>query len=742
MNITNIQTMTVQLNNNNMTAIELYTKLIEKLDRTMNSSVSDVIKAVDPVTRAQVGGYFLNESLNNNVAITPTLCRISVRLFPSIKLENDQVKAGWSVIRPLYINDLIALERESKQSSRDANSSRNDLFKNFKNSKQNSKKRGDWTSTMFREPGNKDSREFLFKLFTEFDVSIAQMDRNKIYNRKPKNWTGYYHNDEEAGVSFGKIITNANSLVKQHFQGRRIQPVLDAVNKLQGTTFYINEEVLERLKRDSVSIKQSIRESCNSATSYRSKENEFNQIILKSQENIGKEVYSSIYLDSRGRTYYGADYLNRSGSDFAKALLMVEPEEIGDHGWDALLVAAVDFRAKDKQEKLSRAEKLSIGENEIEEFIGVANGDSYMDADEKGQYLSVCIDIRNALALGVDFDKYKSGVLLSRDASQSGPMLMGIATQDHNTMKYTNVLEDTNRYDLYEALGSDMLKLLNKLDLAEYDGSLDSVDIATVSNIYDHQAMLKSKAKADFLNLFDTDSGALRKWSKYPLMLFGYSAEEWCIAEDLWNKMHQKYSWLTPIHCKLVADLFYEAAKTTIPSVYQFMEGLKKLGSIVHKQKTDLLVHTVYANFPSMQNYYTKESIGQEVIGKSAKNNGGKKERIQLSVQVSTGKRNYHKTRSGTPANAIHSIDADLLKMVVNHFPHPMATNHDAFFATPSRIGELDVVLRECTMKLGTDYDLLGNITKGYDLTPSDIGIKINPIDPKFNPLANEYCYS
>ena len=48
-----------------------------------------------------------------------------------------------------------------------------------------------------------------------------------------------------------------------------------------------------------------------------------------------------------------------------------------------------------------------------------------------------------------------------------------------------------------------------------------------------------------------------------------------------------------------------------------------------------------------------------------------------------------------------------------------MATNHDAFFATPSRIGELDVVLRECTMKLGTDYDLLGNITKGYDLTPS-----------------------
>jgi len=54
----------------------------------------------------------------------------------------------------------------------------------------------------------------------------------------------------------------------------------------------------------------------------------------------------------------------------------------------------------------------------------------------------------------------------------------------------------------------------------------------------------------------------------------------------------------------------------------------------------------------------------------------------------------------------------------------------------------MDVVLRECTMKLGTEYNLLGNITKDYNLTPEDIGIKINPINPKFNPLANEYCYS
>lgn len=725
-----------------MTAIELYIKLIQKQDRTMNNSASDTIKSVDAKTRAEVGAFFLNDALNNNIPLTAALCRISRKLFPAIKKETDQVKAGWAIIKPLYINDLIGLERESNQSSRDSNSSRANLFSKWKESKSNKKRKGDWTPKMFRELDNKDARNFLMQLFVQFPAGVGEHDRNRIYNQKPKDWTGYYHKDEESGVSFGKLITNANSRVKQHFSGRGVKLVLDAVNKLQGTTLYINKSVLERLKRDSEAIKQQIRSKSDTLVSYRSKENEFNKVIEKSEENLGKEVYSSIYLDTRGRTYYGADYLNRSGNDFAKALLMVEPEEIGDHGWDALLIAAVDFRAKDKQEKLSRAEKLSIGESDLDEFIGVANGDSYLDADEKAQYLAVCIDIRNAYSMGNDFDKYKSGTLLSRDASQSGPMLMGIATQDHNTMKYTNVLEDDTRYDLYEALGNDMLDLLNKLDLPEYDGSLEGVNINNVSDIYDNVEMLKSKAKRDFIKYFNEESGALRKWSKYPLMLFGYSAEEWCIANDLWNKFNLKCDFLTPVHVKLLADLYYEAAKTTIPAVYQFMEGLKKLASEVHKQKTDLLVHSSYSNFPFMQNYFRKESVAQEIMGKTAKNNGGKKERINLSVQVTTEKRNFHKTRSGTPANAIHSIDSDLLKMVVNEFPHNMATNHDAFFATPGRIDELDVVLRECTMKLGTEYDLLGNITKDYGLTPQDIGIEINPIDPKFNPLRNEYCYS
>ena len=732
-----------------MTATEQYTKMIEDTDRHLKSDEADIIKSLDAATRANVGAHFLNEALNNNIPIAATSCNIARKLWPEVKDREAQLTMGWSVLRPLVVAGIVNRERESVRSSvKGSSTARANLFKKWQDSKQNSKKSGDWTSVMFKTSESKKAQDFLWKLFTEYDAPLAEEDRNKIYNYQPKEWTSLYHNDDENGVSFGKLITRANKRVKEHFHGRKIKPVLDAVNKLQSTTFLINESVLERLEMDSKAIVDSILESAETNESGKSKKYEFTQVITKARENVGKEVYSSIYLDTRGRTYYGANYLNRSGNDYAKAVLMVTPEEIGLDGWDALLIAAVDFRAKSDsvlgaQEKLSRAQKLEIANEDLEEFLAVANGASYMDAEEKAQYLAVCIDIRNADQMGSDFTKYKSGTLLSRDASQSGPMLMGIATQDENTMKYTNVMESDERHDLYEALGADMLKLLHNFDAVDYDGSLDGAEIETVNDVYTHSgAMLNAKCKMDFIKYFAENPTMVRKWSKYPLMLFGYSAEQWCIANDLWDKFQHKADWLTPVHTKFLADLYYEAAKTTIPAVYQFMEGLKELGRLVHSRKEDVLVHAAYSNFPFMQNYFNKETVKVQLMGLRPADNGGKKDKFTLCLQVETESRNYHKTRSGTPANSVHSIDSDLLKMVVNKFPHDMATNHDAFFATPARIGELDVVLRECTLSLGTEYDLLGNITKNYNLNPEDLGIKINPIHPQFNPINNEYCYS
>ena len=102
------------------------------------------------------------------------------------------------------------MRRESVRKNKDSVSVRSNLMKAWKDSKSNQKRKGDWSPTVFREPNTKASKDFLWTLFSEFDVELIQSDRNKIFNKKPKDWDSFYHNDEENDISFGAIITNAN----------------------------------------------------------------------------------------------------------------------------------------------------------------------------------------------------------------------------------------------------------------------------------------------------------------------------------------------------------------------------------------------------------------------------------------------------------------------------------------------------------------------------------------------------
>jgi DNA-directed RNA polymerase len=532
-----------------------------------------------------------------------------------------------------------------------------------------------------------------------------------------------------------------NKEAKFSFKYSSVKPTYDAMNKLQDTRFYINKKVLDRINLDYNKIVDKIREESDSRVSVDSKIKELDLTLELADIWKDKPIYSPVLLDFRGRTYYGSKYLTRSGSDWAKALLSVEPETIGYDGWDNLLIAAVDFRDKGVEAKMSRADKLSLAETQVDDFIAVANGADFLYAGEAGQFYAVCCDIAGAYDMNLRFDEYKSGVLLSRDASQSGPMLMGIATQDEMAMKYTNVLEDTQRYDLYEYVGSVMLKLLKETNFTETEFTERPEEVWKQSNwLRQNDSAFKAMAKTQFLRLFEEDPTAIRKWAKYPLMLFGYSAKEFCIASDLWDKMNLKYDWLTPVHCKLIADLFYKACKEAIPAVYSFMMGMKKFGTHARKNGTmdnpemkDVFITTAYSGFPFMQDYKLSELRSKKVKSKTV--------RRHLSFKVYTDVLNRFSIDSGTAANVVHSIDADLLKMVVNKFQGTISTNHDAFFTTAGRINELDKVLRDCTYQL-SNLDLIGNILSKYNVTASELGITVNERNNKFKPQNNEFCYS
>lgn len=723
-----------------MTAIEKYAELIELHDKASRGKFTQYAKEVSPFERAEIAASHIVHSLFMSLPVTQMGVAIGKAIAPQLKAEGNEHKKTWMKIgmSTVYVLDkygVIKLERMSTINKKDDSSRRASMYDSWIDSKKRSKtKKGDWTSYMIRLRTGSKALTFIDQLVAEVSLYAWEEDNRMLHNECPEEWKGIRH------PRFGDLISH-NKGSNELFKTDKFKNSLDAVNKLQSTPFYINEEVYNRLNKDRRSVLAKIKKDSSGPDSYVSKKYTFDRAMNIAKNNLGVPVYSPVYLDSRGRTYYGASYLSRSGDDFSKGLLCVEPEEIGYNGWDNLLVAAIDFRDKGVEAKMSYEDKLELASSQVDEFVGVANGDDYSNAGEMTQYLSVCIDIRNSLSLGGDYAKYKSGTLLSRDASQSGPMIMGFLTQDYNTMKYTNVLKYDVRHDLYEKLGAQMLVELEAYQPGELKELVERTeDSQWGDSLFSTRncARLEAEAKQNFLKLFREQPKQLRKWSKYPLMLFGYSGEAQCIGADLWRKMHDEHDFLEPVGCLMIAKLFYESCKTAIPAVYQFMTGLKKFAGVVHKTKQDLTSISPYSGFPFVQSYWKMDNMDCRVgydLGSGYK-------QIEFSLRYKTDKRDYNKTKSSTPANFVHSLDSDLLKMVVNEFDGTIATNHDAFFATPSRINDLDVTLRECTKRYAVNMKPLDELLLPYGVTPAELGIVINPVHDEFQPENNEFCYS
>jgi hypothetical protein len=726
-----------------MTALEKYSELIEKSDNRLQNVYKDIILSYSGMERASMGSYELREALSNMIPVSRMLINLGKKVLLGFdeKPENAGVvmTVGWSIIRPLVSEGYLSLQRQSQFMLTESDVKAN-AFKSYESFKRSSKKKGDWTTYMFtdgtKEPG------FLDDLGNE--VGIAMIDeKGKIQKNKPLEWEGYDH------VDYGTISSRPSKRAKQLFNSKTGANTLKAINKLQGTAFFINNNLLDRLINEKKEVEAYIREKSETLQSGSSKIYSFRRMIDLAIEHRDGELYSAVNQDFRGRMYYTANYLNRSSSDWAKGLLGVEPEAIGVNGYNNLLVAAVDFRDKGVEAKMSRADKLAIADNDVDEFIAIANGANFLTyTDDKGniknvgepaQFLAVCCDIRNADQMGSNYAEYKSGVLLSRDASQSGPMLMGIATQDEMAMKYTNVLQDDKPHDLYTYMGGCMLDSMKKIDVEDIVDIDPMPDTLFERNLWcsKNDKQLRARAKRDFLNLFSTEPSSLRSWAKYPLMLFGYSAREYCIANDLYNKMYTKHDWLTSVHVIFIAELFYEACKQAIPEVHKFMEGMQTFGKLVKDQDKDVEVISAYSGFPFVQQYRKFDSRQKRLFWTDKESMD-----VQLRYRIKTDVKDTNRIKSGTPANLVHSIDSDLLKMVVNEFDGPIATNHDAFFTTAARVSDLDVVLRECTYKMGTEYNLVENAISPYGITVEDLGITIKEINPNFNPMANEFCYS
>ena len=724
-----------------MTAIKELQTNIEKLQKLVQQELALDIRNYEAKELAAKVAHILQIALAEDLPLTRTCCMLGRLVQPGNNNSEKGFRIGWALLHGLDKMKKVEFIRQSQRKQFSKMDSTK-LFKLFKDSKGRGKNEaGDRTNKIIEVL----DEDWIYELIN--GVAIADLGNIKTLplKNKPLEWTEFNH------PHFGHLIPKCNRRVRRQINDRKQPELFKGINKVQNQSFDINSKILQVIKNcryddvftglDSTDLREL---NDNEKRSLRGKKLELDATIRLAEEFEGAPFWLALQLGFRSRGYYSPSYLNPGGTDTAKGLIRApqhEWEELQQHGWNNLLAGLANAMGHDK---LTKRAKLDLIDDMLDEVLDIGNQPlkhkQWQQWDEPVQGLAIAIEIANAVNSGNELT-YKCGIFIGRDASNSGPMLMGIATQDAQTLRVTNNTDDHNRYDCYLIVGMSAWKKFSYTQeeweiyerVESWLNQLSEDDMVKFFNGYFKQfeSVLNIHAKVKLAQI--TDRKDIRSIAKRPTMIIGYAAQEWCIAEAIWEDHASKYGF-NPIMCKVAADAIYEAYADELPGCMEVMKGLKKLAGKACKLKMDYGFIVPYTLFPMLQNYYKteKKTIRVKYRGKQ----------IKVVLQVPTDKINSSKAMTGAAPNTVHPWDAALLWLVVNSFNGAIRVNHDAFYAIPSQLDELDFVLRDCTYKLGTEFDLIGSVFEPYDgIEPSDVGITVNKLSPEFNPYANDFNY-
>ena len=714
-----------------MNAIKELELRIEKHQKVVAQELAMDIRNYTPSELAAKTAHILQIALSEDLPLTRCCCMLGRLVQPGNNNSEHDFRIGWALLYELDKMEKVEFIRQSQRKQFTRLDSTK-LFKLYKDSKGRGKKEGGDRTNKIIEVIDE---EWIYDLINGVELADLGNIKTLPLKNRPLEWTDFTH------PHFGDLIPKCNRRVRRQINDRKQPELFKGINKVQNQGFYINSDVLSVVKAcryDDMFVGDG------DELSLAGKRMELTATIKLAEEFEGDVFWLALQLGFRSRGYYSPSYLNPGGTDTAKGLIMApeyDHQPLGQYGWDNLLAGLANSMGHDK---LVKQAKLDLVDAMLDEVIMIGSEPlkhkQWQQWDEPVQGLSIAIEIAKAVASGDEYN-YKCGIFIGRDASNSGPMLMGIATQDAQTLRVTNNTDDHNRYDSYLIVGMTAWKKFRYTEeeyqiyetIDKWLSELSEEEMVKFFNGYyrPFEKVLKIHAKVYLAQISDRKD--IRKLSKRPTMIIGYAAQEWCIAEAIWDDHASKYG-LNPVMCKTLADAIYEAYGEELPGCMQVMKGFKKLAGKACKMDMDYGFIVPYTNFPMMQNYYKTEKKTIRVKYRD--------KRIKAVLQIPTDKRNSTKAMFGAAPNTVHPWDAALLWMIVNSFNGPIRVNHDAFYAIPSQLDELDFVLRDCTYKLGTEYNLIGSVFEPYDgIEPSDVGITANKLSPEFNPYANNFNY-
>lgn len=621
----------------------------------------------------------------------------------------------------------------------------------------------------------------LSKLWDDLKVDKVE----KLPSTKPyAPWTSFKH---ETGVM---MVKTPNRSVLESLTPESHPIVFECLNKAQEIGWIVNRKVYDifvwalRNKADAFADIWEIQNPEARASKIR----EAKAVGSIAYRFLGQEFYHLYTYDFRGRKYPNTAYFHEQGTDASRGMLLrADCKPVGPVGKWWLLVSIASNWAGDagrddgyKTDKIPLQDRAKWVLDNKEIILSYASDpkvhQGWMKADKPWQFLAACMEykkIEEWEANRTDPNSfYCSHLEVYIDGSNNGSQHLSALTKDEITAPHVNLVPLDLPGDLYKYVADHVWK---KIELTVEMMSPVLVDKCEsfIDNLVDlknqiNEAPLKSERRKHLIDeiiLFKKknkdildqsapvfwnrirDNKHRRKVVKRNVMTLPYGGTAYGLGQQQIDdaRKHGIDQLMTMEHKwgSYIGREVFEDCRISLKRPMRLLSIFEAAGKLAEQENRFVKWTVPITNFPVVQHYVegtVKKIYVQYGPPIGERNSTGYYENtLQLAVSfLENTKLSKKKQSQGASPNAIHSLDAAHLMLIVHNSSFGVTTIHDSYGCLLEDMSSLFRITRESFVQLYKE-DPLGQLMKhiGGDISAVEIGnLDITLV------LDSEYCFA
>ena len=599
-------------------------------------------------------------------------------------------------------------------------------------------------------------------------------------------WTSFIH---ETGKP---LIKTKSQEVRSKVKPETHPIVFSCVNKAQEVGWNINREVYKLHswallnKTDAFADIWEQHNPEAKATKLR----EVQAIGSIAKKMLDTTFYHLYSYDFRGRKYPSTAYLHEQGTDLARGMLLQSNKKpIGKLGYFWLLVSIASTWGGDAgREDGAKTDKIPMKDRFYwvtanEEIIlsyaeAPKTNQGWMQADKPWQFIAACFELRKLrewqyfFGTGFDDYNYASGLEVYIDGSNNGSQHLSALTKDEITAPHVNLVPAVMPGDLYKYVATHVWSYIDSIVAA-----MDQKVVEDCERFIDESMELKrritmSTSKSaeraglvDQIKQFRADNVEIsalaapvywhrvksdkqrRKICKRNIMTLPYGGTPYGLGQQHIDDakkhgidllMHMEHKWGA-----YLGRIIFEDCRVSLARPMQLLSVFEAAGKRAENEGEYLSWTVPITNFPVVQ-YYVEGKVKKIWVQYGPKSDTVTTTKhdvnaLQLAICfVEDTVQSKGKQSQGASPNAIHSLDAAHLMLVVDRADFAVTTIHDSYGCLLADMSALFKIVREEFVHLYSAdpiYQLMSDI-KG-DLSD----VKFGKLDLS-QVLDSEYCFS